>query len=120
MAANHKPEPETTMATTKKQPAKKPTAKKATVAKAKPKPAPAAPAKKFSQIAAALAVLKTATEPMTTKAMIEAMTERGLWTSPGGKTPSATLYASLIRELAKKGDAARFVKAAPGRFAAKV
>jgi hypothetical protein len=25
-----------------------------------------------------------------------------------------------LRELAKKGDAARFVKAAPGRFAAKV
>jgi short subunit dehydrogenase-like uncharacterized protein len=104
--------------TTKKQPAKKP--QKPQPAKAKPKPAPAAPTKKLSQIAAALAVLKTATEPMTCKAMIEAMAERKLWASPGGKTPEATLYASLIRELAKKGDAARFVKAAPGRFATKV
>jgi hypothetical protein len=102
------------MATTKKQPAKK-----ATAAKAKPKPVPAAPTKKLSQIEAALEVLKTATEPMTCKQMVEAMAERKLWSSPGGKTPEATLYASLLRELAKKGDAARFVKAAPGRFAAK-
>lgn len=102
------------MPTTKKQPVKKPQA-----AKAKPKPAPAAPAKKLSQIEAALEVLKTAAEPMTCKQMVEAMAERKLWASPGGKTPEATLYASLLRELAKKGDAARFVKAAPGRFAAK-
>ena len=107
------------MATTKKQPAKKPTTKKGTAAKAKPKPAPAAAAKKLSQIEAALEVLKTATEPMTCKQLVEAMVERKLWSSPGGKTPEATLYASLLRELAQKGDAARFIKAAPGRFAAK-
>ncbi len=107
------------MATTKKQSAKKPTTKKPQAAKAKPKPAPTAPAKKLSQIAAALEVLKTATEPMTCKQLVEAMAERWLWSSPGGKTPEATLYASLLRELVKKGDAARFVKAAPGRFAAK-
>ena len=107
------------MAVTKKQPAKKTTTKKPQAAKANPKPAPAAPTKKLSQIPAALEVLKTATEPMTCKQMVEAMSERKLWSSPGGKTPEATLYASLLRELAKKGDAARFVKAAPGRFAAK-
>ena len=107
------------MATTKKQPAKKPTTKKGTVAKAKPKPAPVAPAKKLSQLAAAMEVLKTATKPMTCKQMVEAMAERKLWASPGGKTPEATLYASLLRELAKKGDAARFIKAAPGRFTVK-
>jgi short subunit dehydrogenase-like uncharacterized protein len=106
------------MATTKKQPAKKPTAQKPQTAKAKPKPA-SAPTKKLSQIAAALEVLKTVTEPMTCKQMVEAMAERKLWSSPGGKTPEATLYASLLRELAKKGDASRFVKAEPGRFAAK-
>jgi hypothetical protein len=108
------------MATTKKQPAKKTTTNKAQAAKAKPKPAPAAPAKKLSQITAAVEVLRAADEPMTCKAMVEAMTAKGLWSSPGGKTPEATLYASLMREIAKKGDAARFVKAAPGRFAAKV
>lgn len=107
------------MATTKKQPAKKPTTKKPQSAKAKAKPAPAAPAKKLSQIQAALEVLKTATEPMTCKQMVEAMAERKLWASPGGKTSEATLYASLLRELAMKGDAARFVKASPGRFAVK-
>ncbi len=105
------------MATTK-MPAKKPTTKKATTAK-KQKPAPTAPAKKLSQIAAALEVLKTATEPMTCKQLVEAMAARKLWASPGGKTSEATLYASLLRELAMKGDAARFVKAAPGRFAVK-
>lgn len=106
------------MATTKKQAAKKQPAKKPQAAKAKPKPAPA-PTKKLSQIEAALEVLKTASEPMTCKQMVEAMAERKLWASPGGKTPEATLYASLLRELANKGGAARFVKAAPGRFAAK-
>lgn len=51
-------------------PAKKTTAKKTQAVKVKPKPAPAAPAKKFRQIAAALEVLKTATEPMTCKQMV--------------------------------------------------
>jgi hypothetical protein len=113
------PNGETTMATTKKQSAKQTTAKKATAAKAKPKPAPAAPARKLSQIAAALEVLKTATEPMTCKQMVEAMLEKQLWTSPGGKTPEATLYASIFRDLITKGKDARFVKAAPDRFALK-
>ena len=75
--------------------------------------------KKLSQIEAAVAVLRKAGEPMTCKAMVEAMTARGLWTSPGGKTPDATLYASILKELTTRGKDARFVKAAPGRFALK-
>jgi hypothetical protein len=55
--------------------------------KTKPEPKP----KKVSALDAAAKLLATTGEPMTTKAMIEAMTERGLWTSPGGRTPSATL-----------------------------
>ena len=51
--------------------------------KAMPEPKP----KKLSALDAAAKVLATTGEPMTTKAMVEAMTERGLWTSPGGKTP---------------------------------
>lgn len=78
---------------------------------AKPKP------KKVSALDAAAKVLATTGEPMTTKAMIEAMTERGLWTSPGGKTPQATLYAAILREVATKGTKARFRKTAPGHFA---
>lgn len=81
--------------------------------KARPEPKP----KKVSALDAAAKVLATTGEPMTTKAMIEAMTERGLWTNPGGKTPQATLYAAILREVATKGTKARFRKTAPGHFA---
>jgi hypothetical protein len=81
--------------------------------KAKPEPKP----KKVSALDAAAKVLATTGEPMTTKAMIEAMTERGLWTSPGGKTPQRTVYAAILREVATKGTKARFRKTAPGHFA---
>jgi hypothetical protein len=93
-------------------PAPKPEPKTRTK-KAKPEPKP----KKVSALDAAAKVLATTGEPMTTKAMIEAMTERSLWTSPGGKTPSATLYAAILREVATKGAKARFRKTSPGHFA---
>ena len=48
--------------------------------------------------------------------MIVAMAEQGLWESPNGKTPHATLYAAIIREVATKGDAARFRKTERGQF----
>jgi hypothetical protein len=32
--------------------------------------------------------------------MIEAMAKTGLWTSPGGKTPHATLASAIIGEIA--------------------
>jgi hypothetical protein len=51
--------------------------------------------------------------------MIEAMAAKGLWTSPGGKTPHATLYSAIIREIATKGKESRFVKKDQGQFAAK-
>ena len=34
--------------------------------------------------------------------MIEAMASQVLWKSPGGKTPHATLYAAIIREISAK------------------
>ena len=49
--------------------------------------------------------------------MIGAMAAKGYWTSPGGKTPHATLYSAIAHEIATKGDQARFTKAGPGRFA---
>jgi hypothetical protein len=84
--------------TTKK--AKAPKATKAAAApKAKAdKPAKKAKApkeakeKKLSAIDAAAQVLAASKEPMNAKEMIEAMAAKGLWTSPGGKTPHATLY----------------------------
>jgi len=85
-----------------------------TTAKAKATPKP--DAKKMSQVGAALAVLAKAGEPMNCKAMVEAMAKQGLWTSPGGATPDATLYASILRDL-KKGKDARFAKVERGQFA---
>jgi hypothetical protein len=49
--------------------------------------------------------------------LITAMAEQGLWTSPAGKTPHATLYAAIHREIAAKGKDVRFVKAGRGLFA---
>lgn len=73
------------------------------------------PERKLSQMAAAIQVLAKAKQPMSCKELVEAMTKRGLWSSLGGKTPEATLYASILRDL-KKGMDARFEKAGPGRF----
>ncbi len=82
--------------------------------KAKTKPTPV---EKLSQIAAAERVLADAGGPMTCGAMIEAMTAKKLWASPSGKTPAATLYASLLRLIRAKGKDAKFKKVARGQFA---
>ncbi|XZE33685.1 winged helix-turn-helix domain-containing protein [Pirellulaceae bacterium SH501] len=71
--------------------------------------------KRMSCIEAALKVLSESAEPMNTQQMIAAMEAKGYWTSPGGKTPHATLYSVILRDLAK-GDSSRFVKAERGRF----
>ncbi|MCA9091324.1 MAG: winged helix-turn-helix domain-containing protein, partial [Planctomycetaceae bacterium] len=72
---------------------------------------------KLSQLDAAVKVLTESGDPMTTKAMIEAMAAQGYWTSPGGVTPWATLYSALIREIANKGNESRFAKVDRGQFA---
>ena len=102
--------------TTKKSPAKNAAKAKAKPAK-KQNSAPAAPAKKLSQIAAAEQVLADAGEPMSCGAMIEAMMAKGLWSSPAGKTPAATLYASIVRLIKAHGKDAKFQKVARGQFA---
>ena len=71
--------------------------------------------KKMSCVAAALKVLGESTEPMNTKQMIEAMEAKGYWQSPGGKTPHATLYSAILRDLTK-GEESRFVKVERGLF----
>ncbi len=70
----------------------------------------------LSQLDAAAKVLGEATEPMTTKEMVDAMATKGYWTSPGGKTPHATFYSAILRELQSKGDTGRFVKTDRGHF----
>ena len=74
------------------------------------------PTAKLSQMAAALKVLQQAKEPLTCKQMVEQMAKKGLWQSPGGKTPDQTLYASILRDIQKHGDASRFQKVDRGLF----
>ena len=53
---------------------------------------------------------------MNCQEMIQAMAAKGYWTSPAGKTPAATLYSSIVRELKTKAGQARFQKTARGQF----
>jgi hypothetical protein len=72
--------------------------------------------KKLSALDAAAKVLGEQGKPMSCQALIGAMAGNGYWTSPGGKTPAATLYSAMLREIDTKGDAARFVKVGRGQF----
>ena len=80
---------------------------------AKPEPKKA---RKMGALDAAAIVLADAGKPMRSKELIAEMAKRGLWTSPGGKTPEATLYAAILREIGAKGTAARFARAGKGEF----
>jgi vancomycin resistance protein YoaR len=96
--------------------ANKPAPKKPATAKASaPKPAAK---KKLSALDAAAQVLTENGGAMNTKELIEAMAAQKLWQSPNGKTPAATLYAAILREITTKGTDSRFKKTEPGKFAA--
>ena len=75
--------------------------------------------KKLSALDAAAKVLAEGGQPMNTREMIETLAAKKLWTSPGGKTPHATLYSAILREINEKGKDSRFVKTERGKFAAK-
>lgn len=90
-------------------PAKTPKAPKSKVAKT-------TQTKRVSLLDAAAAVLADAKAPMNAKAIVEPVVERGLWTPGAGKTPHATLYAGMTREIAEKGKDARFRKVGRGEF----
>ena len=72
--------------------------------------------KKLGALDAAARVLSENGQAMNCQEMIEAMAAKGYWSSPGGKTPSATLYSSILRELKTKGGDARFRKTERGQF----
>ncbi len=55
---------------------------------------------------------------ITAQDLINRLARQKLWISPGGKTPQATLYAAMVREIAAKGSSARFRKVSKGHFAA--
>ncbi len=72
--------------------------------------------KRVSALDAAAQVLAKSEKPMRAQELIAAMAEQGLWKSPVGKTPHATLYAAMLREVAAKGSASRFSKVDRGLF----
>ena len=69
----------------------------------------------MSGLDAAAKVLADAGKPLTSQEMVEAMTKGGLWKT-SGKTPHSTIYAAIIREIAKKGSGSRFRKTDRGHF----
>jgi hypothetical protein len=73
--------------------------------------------KVLSGLDAAAQVLREAGEPMNAQDLISRILQRGLWKT-GGKTPAATIYAAMIREIKAKGSGSRFQKVDRGRFAA--
>jgi len=69
----------------------------------------------MSGLDAAAKVLADAGKPLNCKTIVERAVAKGYW-KRGGKTPSATVYAAILREIQKEGDASRFVKAERGMF----
>ena len=100
----------------KTKPARKPS-KNAKAKNGPGKPAPKKEAKKLSALDAAVRVLAETKQALSCSELIAAMAAQGYWTSPGGKTPSATLYSAILRELNTKGKEARFQKTDRGQFA---
>ncbi|MBI5725788.1 MAG: winged helix-turn-helix domain-containing protein [Planctomycetes bacterium] len=68
-----------------------------------------------SGLDSAVAVLAEAKGPMNTTDMVKRMLETGMWKT-NGKTPAATIYAAIIREISTLGGKARFKKTDRGMF----
>ncbi|MCC6239690.1 MAG: winged helix-turn-helix domain-containing protein [Phycisphaerales bacterium] len=87
----------------------KPAKTKKDVQEAKPK--------KVSGLDAAFEVLKAKGEPMTCQAIVDEMLAKGMWKTDG-KTPAATIYSAIIREIDTKPGESRFAKTGRGLFKA--
>ena len=83
--------------------------------KAPQAPKPVKP-KKTSGWDAAAQVLAEAGKPMTCRDITKAMLDKGLWKT-GGKTPWATIYSAMLREVDDKPGESRFTKTGRGLFA---
>ncbi|HLP83831.1 MAG TPA: winged helix-turn-helix domain-containing protein, partial [Phycisphaerales bacterium] len=75
--------------------------------------------KRMSALDAAAQVLASSDRPLRCTELVAEMQRRSLWTSPGGATPESTLHAAITREIATKGDTARFKKVERGLFSAR-
>lgn len=72
--------------------------------------------KRTSGLDAAAMVLAETGQPMNAKEITETALAKGYWKSPKGKTPHATLYSAMLREIIARGDEARFRKVERGKF----
>ena len=70
----------------------------------------AAKERKPSGLDAAIRVLREEGKPMNIADVVKVALEKGYWKT-GGKTPTATVYAAIIREIAAKGADSRFRRA---------
>lgn len=73
------------------------------------------PARKPSGLDVAAKVLSDAGKPLGAKAIVETMLAKGLWKT-NGKTPAATIYAAMLREVDNKPGESRFEKVGRGLF----
>ena len=115
--AKAKPQPEAETATPEPQASEAPASKPKAEKSKKPHRQKAKGEKKMSALDAALKLLSETGEAKNCQEMIQAMAEKGYWTSPGGKTPAATLYSAILREITTKGKESRFQKSQRGKFA---
>jgi len=95
--------------------AKKPAKDAKDAKQRKPKADKPAKKRKPGGLDAAVTVLRESGMPMNCGDIVKTALEKGYWQT-GGKTPAATIYAAIITEIAKKGDASRFRKTARGHF----
>jgi hypothetical protein len=72
--------------------------------------------KKPGLVDAAIQVMREAGKPMNCQEVVKVILEKKLWETTG-KTPAATLYSSILREIQKKGSESRFKKVERGQFA---
>jgi hypothetical protein len=80
-------------------------------AKAPKEPKP----ERHSLLNLAAKVLAEAGTALTCKEMVDKVLATGLWTTKG-RTPAATLYSAILRQIQTKGDAATFRKVERGKF----
>jgi len=71
--------------------------------------------KPMSGLDAAAKILSDTKTALNAKEILQQIQEQNLWKT-SGKTPHATLYAGIIREISHKKDEARFRRAEKGKF----
>ena len=71
--------------------------------------------RRLTGLDAAALVLAETGKPMNCPSMVKVMLQKGYW-STNGRTPAATIYAGIRREIETKGGLSRFRKVGKGLF----